>query len=130
MIEVPMTLATAGACGLLFLVLSWRVVQARVSEKVAMGDGGSDLLITRMRTHANFTEYVPLILVMMGFLEATGANRVAISIMGVALVAVRIAHAIGMPLPAPNPFRFVGTLGSWLILAVASLYAIVHAFIG
>lgn len=130
MIDVPMTLATGGACGLLYLVLSWRVVQARMSEKVAMGDGGSQLLITRMRTHANFAEYVPFILLMMGLLEASGASRAAVAVIGVALVAVRIAHAIGMPLPAPNPFRIVGTLGTFVLLGVTSLYAFVQVVLG
>jgi uncharacterized membrane protein YecN with MAPEG domain len=35
-------------------------------------------MIVRMRTHSNFVEYVPLMLVLLGLLELGGANRSAI----------------------------------------------------
>src|SRR3954466_195242 len=56
-----------GLLALIFFVLSMRVVQVR--GKVSLGDGGDPTVLRRMRGQANFAEYVPLILLMMAFLE-------------------------------------------------------------
>src|SRR5215475_13901242 len=71
---LPITLATAGALGLIGLILALRVTMGRAKHKVNMGDGGNPDMIVRMRTHANFVEYVPLMLVLLGLLELGGAN--------------------------------------------------------
>ena len=65
------TLMTAGLCGLLYLWLSIRVVQVRQSAKVLLGDGGDELLLSRIRAHANFAEYVPICLILIGVIELT-----------------------------------------------------------
>ena len=57
---LPITLATAGALGLIGLILGLRVTMGRAKHNVTMGDGGNPDMIVRMRTHANFAEYVPL----------------------------------------------------------------------
>ena len=119
------TLTTAGLCGLVLLILSFRVVRIRQSGKVSMGDGGDALLLSRIRAHANFSEYVPIILILMGLIEGFSGSGPAIGVVGVALVLFRIAHAAGMARPAPNPLRVAGTLGTFIILGVTSLWALV-----
>ena len=49
----------------LFILLSARVIGARRSAKVPVGDGGNTVLLRRMRVHANFAEYVPFALLLM-----------------------------------------------------------------
>ena len=66
---LPITLSAVAAAALINIWLSIRCGQARTSEKVSVGDGGSDKLIRRMRAHANFTENTPLVLVMIAALE-------------------------------------------------------------
>lgn len=119
------TITTAGLCGLILLALSVRVVAVRGSAKVSLGDGGDPLLLSRIRAHANFAEYVPIILILMGLIESSGANRSVLGAIGIALVVCRIAHAIGMPRPAPNAPRFIGAAGTFTILTVTSLWALV-----
>ena len=124
------TLTTAGLCGLILLVLSFRVVMVRGSAKVSLGDGGDPLLLGRIRAHANFSEYVPLILILMGVIEtslhvADPHPSLTLGVIGIALVLCRIAHAGGMGLPAPNPWRVVGTLGTFVILLVTSVWALI-----
>ena len=119
------TLTTAGLCGLVLLILSFRVVRIRQSGRVSMGDGGDALLLSRIRAHANFSEYVPIILILMGLIEGFSGSGPAISVVGVALVLFRIAHAAGMARPAPNALRVAGTLGTFIILGVTSLWALV-----
>src|SRR3954468_5163594 len=58
----------AGLLALLFLLLSVRVSQRRQTG-ITLGDGGDARLLRVIRGHANFAEYVPIILVMMVMLE-------------------------------------------------------------
>ena len=119
------TITTAGLCGLVLVGLSFRVIQVRGAAKVSLGDGGDPLLLSRIRAHANFGEYVPIILILMGLIEGLGGNRMTLGVIGIGLVLCRIAHAIGMSQPAPNPARVIGTLGTMIILIVASVWALV-----
>ncbi len=123
------TLVTAGFCGLLYFILTLRVGQLRQAHKVAIGDGGNDALLGRIRAHANFAEYVPIILVLMGAIEAgIGRGNELLASTGILLFLLRIAHAIGMTRPAPNPFRLAGAAGTWIILVGLSVWAIVLAY--
>src|SRR5262245_12680197 len=90
---LPMTLATAGALGLIGLILALRVTMGRAKHRVNMGDGGNPDMIVRMRTHANFVEYVPLMLVLLGLLELGGANRTALMVGAAVLVVARTSPA-------------------------------------
>jgi len=124
------TITTAGLCGLILLVLSVRVSMVRGSAKVSLGDGGDLLLLSRIRAQANFVEYVPLILILMGLIEnvtsAVDARpSLTLGVLGIALVLCRIAHAWGMGRPAPNAGRVVGTAGTFTILIVTSVWALI-----
>jgi uncharacterized membrane protein YecN with MAPEG domain len=122
---IPATLITAGLLGLVFMVLTIRVVGRRMSGKIMIGDGGDAQMLERIRAHANFTEHVPLSLILMGGIELTaGHGSLWLWGIGAALVLARIAHAIGMSRPAPNPFRAAGALISWLVILGLSLWAL------
>lgn len=118
------TLTTAGLCGLLYIVLSIRVVQVRGSLKVSLGDGGHDSLLTRIRSHANFAEYVPLLLVLLAAIELSIDSNPWLWVLGLTLVAARLSHAIGMAMGGTSPFRVVGMIGTWTPLVVLSLWAL------
>lgn len=119
------TMMTAGVCGLIFLALTWGVVARRVSGKIMIGDGGDAVMLQRIRAHANFTEHVPLILILMAAVElAAGHGSPFLWGAGGLLVAARIAHAVGMARPSPNPFRAFGALASWLLILALSLWAL------
>jgi len=123
------TLVTAGFCGLLYFVLSIRVVQMRQTHKVLLGDGGHDPLLSRIRAHANFAEYVPIILVLMGAIEVgIGRGSELLASTGILLFLLRITHAIGMTKTTANPFRVAGAAGTWIILIGLSVWAIVLAY--
>jgi uncharacterized membrane protein YecN with MAPEG domain len=119
------TLFTAGVLGLLFILLSYRVVQVRQSAQVELGDGGDTLLLARIRAHANFAEYVPICLVLIGAVEISYEDApLGLWVAGLALIAVRIAHAIGMATRGANLARIIGITGTWLVLAALSIWAI------
>ena len=126
--ELEVTTFTAALCGLIYLVLSYRVSQTRMAEKIAMGDGGNADLITRMRTQANFGEYVPIILILMGLIEYQTGYSVFLGIVSALVILGRVVHAVGMGRPAPNPFRISGTATTWIVLLVLSVWALILAF--
>ena len=98
----------AGLLAFLFLVLSARVIAVR--GRVSLGDGGDPVVLRRMRAHANFAEYVPLILLMMSFLELNHASPLMLHGMGAALVIARLLHGIALSFTQKWAFgRFFGT---------------------
>ncbi|MBX7201290.1 MAG: MAPEG family protein [Rhodospirillaceae bacterium] len=122
---LPITLSTASMLVLFYFVLVAAVGRSRVKHKVSIGDGGHDHLLMRMRTQANFVEYVPLMLVLMALLEGAGANRQVLAIGGILLILFRILHFLGMPRPAPNAFRAIGAAGTILMMVGAGIWGLV-----
>lgn len=126
--ELEVTTFTAAICGLIYLVLSYRVSQTRMSEKIALGDGGNLDLIARMRTQANFGEYVPIILILMALIEFETGYSVLLGITSAVLILARVLHALGMARPSPNPFRVSGTAATWITLLILSIWGLMLAF--
>ena len=125
---IPVTLATAGLLGLIYMVLSVRVTNERRKTKVSVGDGGgTGPLLVAVRSQANFAEYVPIILILFAGIELAGGSHGLLVILAVLLVAGRIAHPLGMGRPAPNPYRAGGAVLTWLVLLIASLWALLLA---
>lgn len=90
------TPAYAAAFGLLYVGLSVRTLKLRRHLKIAVGDGGDLRMLRAMRAHANFSEYVPLGLILIYFRELQGAGPAWIHGLCGVLLAGRIAHAIGV----------------------------------
>lgn len=117
----------AALLGLLFIVLSVRVIRLRRSHKVAIGAQGDKAVERAMRVHANFAEYAPFALLLIFMLELKGVAGVWIHILGLMLLVGRALHAYGVSRPDED-FRFrvsgmsltFGTIG----LASASLLAL------
>src|SRR3954469_16639790 len=66
---LPITLTMTGAATLLNLWLGMRVSQLRTAYRIAIGDGGNDALIARMRAQANYVENTPFFLILLGLTE-------------------------------------------------------------
>lgn len=136
MIHVPsVTIACAGLLGLVFMVLSVRVVMGRMSGQVMLGSGetphaatgNADGLFVSVRSQANFAEYVPLCLILIGGLEMQAGPTLLVKILAGTLVVARIAHPVGMAMKAPNAARAGGFALTALVLVVASVAALAAA---
>lgn len=125
---LPITLTIAGAAAILHIWLSLRVSRLRRPLKIGVGDGGNEVLARRMRAHGNFAENVPLMLILLGFVElATGGN---LWLWGASILFIlaRIAHAFGMDRPGANALRVGGIGISWTVLLGLGIYAILLAY--
>lgn len=129
MTSIPVTLAAAGILGLIYVGLSLNVSKARRLAHVSLGDGSdaAPMLQIAIRMHGNFAEYVPLALILLGGIEAAGAARWVVGLMGAMLIMARIAHPLGLMRPAPNAFRISGALLTWAVIIWASLDALLIA---
>ena len=101
-----------------------RVSAIRMRERVALGDGASKVLTVAVRTHANNAESVPLALVLLLLAELCGGASFWLHVAGGSLLVARIMHAVGMPRPAPNVFRFVGTAVTWIGIAAIACWVL------
>jgi uncharacterized membrane protein YecN with MAPEG domain len=125
---LPVTLATASVLALIYLGLALRVVQARFKYRVSLGAGNNADLEARIRSHGNFGEYVPLLLVFLALFELAGVDKSVLWAVSAALVLFRVLHFVGIPRRSPNPFRFAGTVGTFLLIIAASVYGLMLAF--
>ncbi|HYE52233.1 MAG TPA: MAPEG family protein [Azospirillaceae bacterium] len=126
MTAIAITPVYAGLLGLLLLALAAQVVRVRIRTRVPLGDGGKPELLQAMRAQANFIEYVPLILVLVALVEATGHPAWTVHALGGGLFAGRLLHAWGLNLsPGRTPGRAIGILLTWAALLAASLILII-----
>ncbi len=116
---------------LLAIVFTAKVIDARRSESVSIGDGGSKLLATRMRGHANLIETAPLFLIGLAALELNGANPIALHALGVIFMLGRILHAVAFLQESKQSFaRRYGMIFSLIAMLVVALYLIGQILLG
>jgi uncharacterized membrane protein YecN with MAPEG domain len=125
---LPVTLTIAGAAALLNLWLGLRVSLLRRQFKVSVGDGGQPAIATRMRAHANYTEYTPFFLILLAVVELAAGPRIGLWLVAIVYILGRIAHAFGMDRPGGNPLRVAGILVTWVCLLGLAGYAIVLSY--
>lgn len=107
---------------LMFVALSVRTLRMRRRLRIAIGHGNDESLLRAARVHANFAEYVPLSLLLIYFVEASGGGRVQVHLLGACLVIGRISHAFGVSRVKENfRFRVLGMALTFTVLIVAAL---------
>ncbi len=122
MTAVYITSFYAAVLALLFVALAVRVIRQRHASRIALGVAGNSVLERLARVHANFAEYVPFTLMLLLLAELAATPRWMLHVAGIALVAGRLTHAIGVS-RAPEDFRLrtfgmAATLGTIVTLAL------------
>lgn len=121
----------AGVSGLILLWLAFRVGMVRRRSGISIGDGGAPAMIRAMRGQANFVEYVPLCLVLMGLMAALGAPAWELHLLGLGLTLGRVLHGLHFTRDAaPAWQRGIGAGLTFLVLIAGSLGLIVHTLPG
>lgn len=78
------------------IVFTLNIVRLRRGNKVSLGDGGHDHILRKIRAHGNFTETVPLALILMILAELSGSPLWCIHVLGLMLIAGRTLHYAGI----------------------------------
>ncbi len=115
----------AAVLALIYVGLSFWVGAGRGKFGVVHGDGGNAELNRRIRAHANFAEYVPLVLLLAAMLEAGGSQPVTIHWLLGPLTVARLMHPVGMVAREGSAqqygFRAPGALVTWVVLVAAAV---------
>jgi uncharacterized protein len=119
---MPITAIYAGLLTLLLLYLSVRVIGVRQAGKVEIGHGDNHQLLRRIRVHANFVEYTPYALILIGLLESLKAPGMMLHMLGATLLVGRLLHAYALSqTPHILPMRVLGMALTFGVLAVAAV---------
>jgi uncharacterized membrane protein YecN with MAPEG domain len=126
---LPITLTMAGAATLVNMWLGRRVGQMRIAHKVSVGDGGNEAVVRRMRAQANFVEYTPFFLILLGLIELATGSLLWLWAVGALYLIARLLHAFGMDSRTSMRLRMIGIAGTGLILFGLAVYALVIPYL-
>ena len=120
----------AGILTIWFVVLSLRIINIR-HRGISFGDSG-DVEVTRViRAQANFAEYVPLALLLMGFLEASRYSIYLLHAFGIVLVIARLLHGFALSFGWARGFgRFTGTALTFVVLLIEAALCVYQGLRG
>jgi len=112
---------------LVYAVLALNVVRLRRSKRAVFGDAGNAELRSAIRAHAHFSEYVPIIVLMIAILEMSGLPASRVHLLMAVLLLSRLLHPFGMYVK-PRTLAFnicrVGGVTLTLIVLITSAVAI------
>jgi uncharacterized protein len=119
---IHVTLLFAGILALIQCGLTALVIARRLKAKVSLLDGGDAPLTGRMRAHGNFTETVPICLIMMALLETRGLPSAWLWVIGIGLTFGRLLRAFSLITQTFRLYRLIGmTLTIFAISGLAAL---------
>ncbi|MEO0839027.1 MAG: MAPEG family protein [Cyanobacteria bacterium J06643_5] len=101
---------------------AWAAFFDNLTQKLVETKEKDDGILQRkVRTHSNFTEYVPLALLLIMALELMNATSVLIWFLETCLIIARIAHAWGLiKTYGPSPGRAFGFFLTWFVYLIGS----------
>jgi uncharacterized membrane protein YecN with MAPEG domain len=116
-VHTPITAFYAGLLGILFFYLSALVVKDRLSKKIPLGDGDDNHFQQVIRAHGNFSEYTPIVLILLFIAEVNLSQPTILHLAGSALLSGRFLHAFGLRRHSGSSWQRV----SGMLLTFASL---------
>ena len=125
---LPITLTIAAAAALISVWLGVRVSRLRRGLGVSIGDGGNPMVTTAMRAHANFSEYAPLFLILLGLVEMAIGSEAWLWAVAILFVLGRLAHPFGLARPGANVLRVAGIVATWVPLIGLAIYALILTY--
>jgi len=119
-----------GIAAIMLVVMTINVGLNRGAQKAALpGQMGEGPLTRAIRAHANFTEYTPLVLLMLGILALNRTAALPIHVLGATFMVARVLHFIGMMQPKhPNLLRMISTLTTVIVLAAGGVLCFLRVY--
>jgi uncharacterized membrane protein YecN with MAPEG domain len=121
------SMVTAGLLGLLLIALGIRVVAVRRSAGVLIGDGGNAELLSRIRAHANCTEYAPLGLLLVFLNEQAFGPTWFVITLAALLVLGRLLHPVGMAKQRVNRTRAIAMVLTWTSMGLMAILLLLQS---
>jgi len=115
----------AALLGLLYFALTVRVIGYRRKHKISLGDGGHEQLQRLMRSHSNFAEFTPLILLLLCLVETKGWPVSLVHGLCCLLTFGRLAHSESLPRGSAG-LRIFGMVATLLSLGISSLLLVIN----
>lgn len=109
-----------------FLML--RIGLHRQKKQINLGDGGDADMLARIRTHGNFTEVAPLILIGLIAMAMLNASPLMLHLVGIAYLLGRVLHFLGMS-GRFSRGRMFGTILTLLAFITQGVYLLYLIFI-
>lgn len=104
---------TAAFLGTLQILLMMDAGFARRKAGVILGNGEDEALLYKIRRHGNLSENAPLFLILLGFLEVSGAQQQHVLVLAAIFVTARLSHAYALSGPGnSNAARGLGAMGT------------------
>lgn len=117
--------------GLIYFYISRAVILQRRSQKIGLGTGPNEEISALVSAHSNFNAYVPLLIILMFFLEhLIELNRFFLVCLGIVIVLGRLLHfkamSMSAPLSAPAlKYRIAGMIMTLIPLVLMSFIILV-----
>ncbi len=123
--QITITPTYAAVLTVLYLVLILRVVVERRRHRFAYGDNGSPRVHAKIRAAANWSETVPIALILMLLVETQGIWCWGLHGAGILLVAGRLLHGVSMSFaPRQIKLRMYGMLLTLIAMAGLSVMVV------
>jgi uncharacterized membrane protein YecN with MAPEG domain len=119
----------SGGLILLMVILAIRVVLARRSNRVLLGDGGNAEVALAGRVFGNASEYIPVGVAALIGLSVLGMPAYAVHAVGGTLFVGRLVHCISLSDRKPTAGRVLGMALTFFALLAAGGMLLVHAFV-
>lgn len=122
MVALSITGFYASLLAILYIGLAFNIIKLRRKFKVGIGDGGEKPLAAAVRIHGNFSEYIPLALILLACYELSDGFSLLLHVAGSALVLGRIMHASGLSSSiGVSKGRQVGMIATFLVLLILAI---------
>jgi uncharacterized protein len=106
----------AGLLAIAQIPLTVVVGLRRLATDIRFLDGADDILVRRMRAHGNFTETVPIALIVLGLAETLDMPHWGLWALGAALVVGRALHIQEILRTGWGPGRSLGMILTFLAM--------------
>ncbi len=127
--QLTITGLYASILALLLISLAINIIKLRFKFQIGLGDGGEKPLIKAIRIHGNFTEYMPLALILLAIYEINGGDELYLHILGITLVAGRVFHMMGLTQSMGTSLpRQIGMLSTFAVLFTLAVVNMVTFF--
>jgi hypothetical protein len=126
-LPVPITALYAALQALLAIALTFPVGRLRAKYDVSLHAGSHPDLDVAIRRHANWTEHVPIALLLLALLELNGAGAALLHGLGATLFVARILHPLGLDAQVMRrPLRGIGAVLTLLVTLTAAVTLLVR----